>query len=416
MLQAAMAQSTAKSETRIENIEEIALLPMAVVDQLPHLRKQQPAAVETVQNWFLRFIKLAELGSESESEPKFSDYLKATVPENGPEAVDSSKDHSEILKTESPEHQKWVAWISQPSNEVSVNGEPDQLDQADFDADDEADLFPAHSAEDEQHKALSKWAREDVLDAVRDGIIGELVMYLTSPHQEIRIQALGSLRQFMSSLEASTYEGRLQAKILIGELTETADTIIKERQLPTFAAALSVRLLAVIDDPRHFLYAKANAFLMRRPRWQVSRLPSYWIGEILSKLPTEDGCKPLEENWLLELLISGVRNSDDVESYHRSDVFQTAMHLWNRPSILQSACGLGLDLFYTCANAQGSTLLITKHGILTWLEAIMTQEQSESPMITKKLRVLERHLKQTCDREETLKWSDGLLDVSKLNV
>lgn len=59
------------------------------------------------------------------------------------------------------------------------------------------------SVEHEDHSALRSWIRKDIATAIRDGDIGQLILYLCSDQQDIRIQALVSLRKFMNGLEVA---------------------------------------------------------------------------------------------------------------------------------------------------------------------------------------------------------------------
>ena len=63
--------------------------------------------------------------------------------------------------------------------------------------------LPGLIKEDERHPGLTKWAREEASDAIKDGDIGNLILCLCSMHQEIRLQALTNLRTFSSKLQVS---------------------------------------------------------------------------------------------------------------------------------------------------------------------------------------------------------------------
>ena len=60
---------------------------------------------------------------------------------------------------------------------------------------------PGPPAEDEDHRGLTKWTREDIQDAIVDGAIEELILCLCSEYQEIRKQALSSIKNFIQKLE-----------------------------------------------------------------------------------------------------------------------------------------------------------------------------------------------------------------------
>lgn len=55
--------------------------------------------------------------------------------------------------------------------------------------------------EDDSHRGLQRWRATDMRESVEDGAVGELVLCLCSQHEEIRKQALISLRSFLQMLE-----------------------------------------------------------------------------------------------------------------------------------------------------------------------------------------------------------------------
>ena len=55
----------------------------------------------------------------------------------------------------------------------------------------------------EDHTGMNRWAREDVHDAIREGLIGKLVLHLCSRHVEIRKQALMNVHAFAKKLKVS---------------------------------------------------------------------------------------------------------------------------------------------------------------------------------------------------------------------
>lgn len=60
---------------------------------------------------------------------------------------------------------------------------------------------PGPPEEDEDHPGLDRWTREDILDAISDGAIEELLLCLCSRYAEIRQQAMASVGTFMAKLE-----------------------------------------------------------------------------------------------------------------------------------------------------------------------------------------------------------------------
>ena len=95
--------------------------------------------------------------------------------------------------------------------------------------------------------------------------------------------------------------------MVTGELAETARAATTDAPLPYFSGTLAAQLLLIQADPLHFMYVKANKFLNKGPQWNVKKLPSYWVENVLLNPPTEDGAHHQEVAWLLDRLVDGLR-------------------------------------------------------------------------------------------------------------
>lgn len=65
----------------------------------------------------------------------------------------------------------------------------------------------------------------------------------------------------------------------------------------------------VLSDPLHKMYGKVNRYLQRRPSWEVDKIPSYWIDQILLHQPEDDEGHYEEVIWLLDMLVKGLQTS-----------------------------------------------------------------------------------------------------------
>ena len=119
---------------------------------------------------------------------------------------------------------------------------------------------------------------------------------------------------------------RQQVYILLGELSETAVDLIADEPLPHFAGALTVELLQVLANPLHFMYIKASEFLNKSPLWNLEKLPSYWINRILLRKPDIDDRFHKEVEWLIHILIEGLRTFS-VRWLHVEVVVQADQHI-----------------------------------------------------------------------------------------
>ena len=110
-------------------------------------------------------------------------------------------------------------------------------------------------------------------------------------------------------MQVSGYGEWRQTYVISGELGETAKAFAADTPLPYLVAVLAAQLLAVVADPLHFMYEKVNQFLQKGPQWNVRKLPSYWVDKIIMKPPTNDDSHYQEAEWLLDILIDGLRTS-----------------------------------------------------------------------------------------------------------
>ncbi len=86
--------------------------------------------------------------------------------------------------------------------------------------------------------------------------------------------------------------------------------MIDEKSLQYLVGSFAAQMIAVVANPLHVMYPKVNRFLNRAPKWDISRLPSYWAEKILHNPPEEDDGFHKEVSWLLEVIIDGLRTPE----------------------------------------------------------------------------------------------------------
>jgi nucleolar pre-ribosomal-associated protein 1 len=96
--------------------------------------------------------------------------------------------------------------------------------------------------------------------------------------------------------------------VLAGELLETVNGIGLKTALPYLVGSLATQILRVLRNPLHKLYGKVNRFLNKGPRWEIGKIPSYWIDRILLREPEYDDSHYVEVSWLLDMFIDGLRS------------------------------------------------------------------------------------------------------------
>ena len=66
-----------------------------------------------------------------------------------------------------------------------------------------------------------------------------------------------------------------------------------------------------------------------------------------------------------------------------------------------------MDLLFRSTAVGGSSTLVTRYGIISWLSAFVTQTHLESDT-KNRLKVLFHHLTEMSDKEKILGWTDGI--------
>ena len=152
----------------------------------------------------------------------------------------------------------------------------------------------------------------DVADVINDGSLSTLMLCLSSPHQDVRSQALRNLNLFSRRLEkeepasismAHSTQVLSQVELVLGILTNTAtkyhetddtarghDGRKSSIPLPYVITGFAAVAVHVLRDPLHPLYPRMNRFLLRDPpSWDnPGRLLSFWVHAILRSAPGDD--------------------------------------------------------------------------------------------------------------------------------
>ncbi|KAL4784181.1 ribosome 60S biogenesis N-terminal-domain-containing protein [Aspergillus varians] len=266
------------------------------------------------------------------------------------------------------------------------------------------EMFGSLPAEGETHDGLYLWEQKELEISLEQGRVAELLLCLCSEQEEVRRQAVPNISRFMLKLRESKYAEWRTTYLLIGELLETVKQIGVESPVPWIVGECASNCLSVLVDPMHKLYGKVNKFLQKAPSWEVEKIPSYWIDKILLHEPELDDGYFEEIGWLLDLLIKGLRTERDMEIYRRANVFERVLSFYESPGAGFSAKRKILHLLYRCSQVQGGTTLITRAGVISWI-------QSQLPTMADRdlstLTATAQSLYQSSDHDRVAKWSGG---------
>lgn len=190
--------STIKSDVmRVEDYE-IDLLLITIIEQWSFLvLSALPSTIENAVKWLSRYLDLSmHTGGHMILLLRIRDHIK-NLTIDGESRLKLSKALGQPACYATSDELKGFV---EPHRQT-INDKPVTYASLNTPTFNEDWLVVGPPIEDEDHPALRNWIRKDVAGAIREGDIGELILYLCSDQQDIRIQALMSLKKFMSSLK-----------------------------------------------------------------------------------------------------------------------------------------------------------------------------------------------------------------------
>lgn len=198
---------------------------------------------------------------------------------------------------------------------------------------------------------------------------------LASEDKTIRQMATGFLQTVVSKLEDSPYRGKTQiSHLVLGLLASLASQPeeTKDEPLPSAMAIFLAQTTAVLANPTHFLYEKVMELLLRHPLLQLHDLPL-----MLSTLQVgEEHHK--EVAWILNILTAGLKTERDLVLYRRRNVFGNLLGLYSSPNSSDRVKEKVLELLWNAAAIEGGgTTLITRNGVVAWIEQQLGVSQKE---------------------------------------
>ncbi|CAK1358679.1 unnamed protein product [Cercospora beticola] len=406
-----IGRATRKPVRYVDDLEALAtsdttlpsILAAVVLEQASFVTAKDPEQGRAEAQWIVQFLSLLQLTSDGNATlaEVSKRCTKALVKLAKPDKARASQ-ALQTLKAALPME-------TCTANAEEVTGAPQGP----------ALTFNAPPAERENHTELFRWAQKDMDLAIEDGDISALILCLCSRHNDVRRQALTQLNKVKLQLRPSSIDPETIAddhthiSLLIGELTETFELhyLPFDKPLPYLAGTFASRALSIQTHPSHYLYAKLNHFLIRGAKWDVKRLPRYWIEKTFLAEPDDDDAYWKEVQWVLDWLVDGIRTSADLEILRKGDqkkdatkkpeVMEMVLALWGstgakRNRLVRERIA---ELVYriSCVD-DGSDVLITRSGGLSWLK--MAKKEGGNDMI----EALKERIGEMCDGERIQNW------------
>ncbi|CAK7199956.1 hypothetical protein SEUCBS139899_002644 [Sporothrix eucalyptigena] len=222
--------------------------------------------------------------------------------------------------------------------------------------------------------ALSKWSTRPADDLVEEGHAAAVIGLLTSDDNNIRRQALVNLTNMAAKVRESTYDEKDQVWLLLSELIESTKAWMTDAEtahlpVPSQIVSFACHALDVLRNPLHCLYTKVNTFLTAGPVWRMKTFPL--VNDIVHDGPAENESYYAELNWLLAYLLDSLRTPADIEYFRSRRLFESVVSVASNPYMRAPLRRQILRILCRVSDIEGgSTTLITRSGIVSWLTAL----------------------------------------------
>lgn len=363
-----------RPDRRAGSSTNLSMLVMACLEQAPFTSRVKPEEQEEIMMWMARFFAALENIGEDEAILK---TVRQKLKGQKMHLPRVTADEVVVPESQIPMEHKTV------TEDLPVN------DGSDLSIQDASFALTEAPKESENRPELRRWQSLDIEEAIQDGVAGRLAVCLCSKYPEIRKQGLTALRGMWKKFPESSYEGKDQADLLVGELIETASGIIDDRPMSYIGGSFATHALQVLTDPMHFMFPKVNRYLLKDPTWNIRRLPDYWLGKTILEMPEDDNTYWKELMWVLDMLVDGIRTVDDVGVLRSRNVLERLLALSSSPSAGQAVRERVALLVYRSICAGGATLLVTSCGLVSWLGVQRSSGMLSQAMVDTFARAIE---------------------------
>jgi len=450
------------------------LLHMVLVEQWPFQLEKESAA--NIVSWLSRFVEACKLiGEDRGAMKKVSEQLQSATKNK------SLRKQLSSAETQALKDQLDLAENGDTSWPLPSTKESSKTENKVF----EPDLsLLAPPQEDPKHSGLHRWQNKDISTAILSGDLSSLILCLSSSFPEVRKAAHTNLLTFMSKLARPTPEPKPepssseqkprpassstttkrnkwvapstttppapttfpeahQYHLLIGILTTTALPYITTNTflpylITTYAATVAAQ---VLHDPLHPMYERVCRFHTRAPKWDVDRLASWWVHQVLyTPAPISGGLLSKHKSndvgesgdgtdvknaksehhasllFVINYIFAAVRTPTDLDILRQRGTFEPLLAIAANPFCERDVYEGLLRILWRVSGVEGgSTTLITRNGVLAWLGArmdVVRESKGEEMRLGSVLGLTAfvKRLWETCDKERVKEWSKGTVE------
>ncbi|KIY03823.1 uncharacterized protein Z520_00514 [Fonsecaea multimorphosa CBS 102226] len=439
-----------QAQQLLSDAQPLSLLACCVAEQWTHLvKKEDKKGVKNVAEWIARFFSALDSAGENY---RVMMHLREEMlgqcdgNEKAKETLGKAFEKQRKRPVVLPEEDVDGGHVQQPEASTDSANGAEQRQHTSLDL---AESFPPPPTIPTSLSGLDRWTKPDFESEIQSGRLANLIRCLIFPEPEVRLQAFHILQQVIHAVQQSTFEEKTQLYLLLGELCETirnhgvvsnstssTSTATATAPAPSIVAELAIHFLPIVADPASPFYRKTNTFLLRAPQWSASHILPYWLKETFLTEPEIDdpdipasfqqstsggggggtvNAQALEIEHFLDLLLSCLRTSADMDLFRRAQVFARIFSHYLSPVCNKSIRRKILRVVELATRVPGgSDTLVTRTGVREWLSIAKTLRghsghgiagfgKVDDEMVAL-VEAVEEQVVKTCDAEGVRRW------------
>ncbi|KAI8520834.1 nucleolar pre-ribosomal-associated protein 1 [Branchiostoma belcheri] len=228
---------------------------------------------------------------------------------------------------------------------------------------------------------------ESVVDCrrfVEGHCLGFVLAGLASNDADMRAASYHVLSLFYQHLEGARFAEKRQFLYLLQCLQNGIHR--PNLQVPNILTLFLARTSQLLLQPEEHMYPLVCRYLLVRPDLDLKAIPEFHILFFSTSMEFKT-----ERSWILTLLVDGLRDRQDFLLYQNKSVFSIALTFYESPLSDEHSKALVMSLLEkACCIKEAAESLCQKHGLLSWLHALVISRKGEAGILSQVIQLLYR--------------------------
>ncbi|KAK3579962.1 hypothetical protein CHS0354_000838 [Potamilus streckersoni] len=188
---------------------------------------------------------------------------------------------------------------------------------------------------------------------------------ISSHDKTMRYAAYHVLASYQHHLEGAHFSGKHQVLYFMNFVKNSV--AVPGTKLACIITQFLARAVKLMISPEDHMYSLINSFLLLKPSLDVLNVPEFY--KLFNSFNLE---YKLERNWMLSLLVDGMRETSDYRIFEKRYIFKLLQSFHDSAmSDLQTKLKVLHIIHSACGQRTVASDFCHKHGLLTWLAGVI---------------------------------------------